>query len=63
MELSPEEMQQVAYKYYFNSPEMSFQQWACRISADRAVFGSVNQPDKIKNITDRIQLFMIPAFL
>ena len=57
MDFLPEEMKLVRYKYYFlREPEWNLRQWACRISADGTKFESVNEPDKIKNITEKYQV-------
>lgn len=56
MNLSQDEMRHVTYKYYFNNSYKEFKHWICRISLDKTTYQSVNQPKKIKNITDKYEI-------
>lgn len=51
-----EEVKRISYKYYLQSDEKSYRDWAERIIRDRNEFLNINEPQNIRMITKRFEI-------
>lgn len=56
LDLTKEEVRTVTYKYYLKNSCETFAEWAKIVSSDGNEFMSVNQPQGIKNITEKYEV-------